>query len=105
MNEERRRLFRSPKGKLEEDKAIADTVRASTRGGARGEQRWLQLSRRGTLAPPSGKLNNSSWNDIRGGNFKYSCLFCQTGIRKNKLSALNVNNKSKEESFRENRGE
>ena len=31
MNEERHRLFHSPKGKLEEEKAIADAVPASTR--------------------------------------------------------------------------
>ena len=60
--------------------------------------------RRATV-PHRGKLNNSSGNDIRGGNFKYSCLFSQTGKRKNELSALNVNNKSGEEFLRENRGE
>ena len=49
--------------------------------------------RRGTLAPLREKLNNSSVNDIRGGNFEYSCLFSQTGEWKNELSALNVNNK------------
>ena len=59
----------------------------------------------GTLAPHRGKLNNSSENDIHGGNFKYSSLFSQTGKRKNELSALNVNNKSGEEFLRENRGE
>ena len=61
--------------------------------------------RQGTLAPHRGKLNNSLGNEIRGGNFKYSCLFSQTGKRKNELSALNVNNKSGEEFLRENQGE
>ena len=55
--------------------------------------------------PPSEKLNNLSGNDILGGDFKYSCLFSQTGKRRNELSALNVNNKSGEEFLRENRGE
>ena len=60
----------------------------------------------GNLSPPQrGKLNNSSGNDIRGGNFKYSCLFSQTAKRKNELSALNMNNKSGEEFLRENWGE
>ena len=58
-----------------------------------------------TLHPRRGKLNNSSGNDIRGDNFKYWCLFSQTGKRKNKSSALNLNNKSGEEFLRENRGE
>ena len=68
--------------------------------------RGLQPPSRGTLVVPRrGKLDNSLGNDIRGGNFKYSCLFSQTGKRKNELSALNVNNKSGEELLRENRGE
>ena len=77
----------------------------ATRGGARGRKRGTTAPCRGTLVPHRGKLNNSSGNEIHGGNFKYSCLFSQTGKRKNELSALNVNNKSGEEILRENQGE
>ena len=76
------------------------------RGGARGGQRGLQPSPLGNPSPPHrGKLDNSLGNDIRGGNFKYSCLFSQTGKKKNELSALNVNNNSGEEFLLGNRGE
>ena len=59
----------------------------------------------GNLSPPSGEIKQFVGERHTWGNFKYSCLFSQTGKRKNELSALNVNNKSGEEFLRENRGE
>ena len=62
-------------------------------------------TRRGTLAPPSEKIEQFVGERHTGGNFKNSCLFSQTGKRKNELSALNVNNKTGVEFLQGNRGE